>query len=431
MSGEGAVGFAVVSVVGGSIWLAARGVQAGALVAARSVDLLGAGLVMVGDRAERSRAEWEAGNAALQEWEAAARQVIDVNARIDVLRHQAGADLAATLPDVLMPCSESPAELSTWCAAARATVDDVEKAVLARTATAVLAVLRHSVDLKRPVTAQEAFDRYQQALRDRSTQRRTVPPEALASVVRIVGGLSADASRADRADVLAAAVQVAVPRPDVDHHTLLDELRLRVQRADQRARSRREDAIAAATMLQALAEGVGADPELPGVRAELAEVVVARRALDAGLRSRAGQAAGRVRERLERDYVRGSVASTLAELGYEVDEGFATVTGNPDRMRLSHLGWDGHAVQVVVDGDEVKAAVVRLENRSGADARREDVEREQEWCGDLEKLRAALAGAGVRVAQRRLVPPGDRVPPVVKRRVTPGIEQQQSRKHTG
>jgi len=427
MSGAGVIGFGVVAVVGGSVWLAARGVQAGALVAARSVDLLGAGMVAIGDRAERLRVQWEADHEALREWEIAARRVIDVNSRIEVLRQHATADIAARLPAPLMPCAQSPAELDTWCAATKATLTALEAELRERTSAAVLAVLRHSVDLERPVTATEAFDRYHKALASAAPKPRTTPAPALAAVSRILARLTPDASDADRADVLAAAAQVAVPRPDVDHETLLDELRLRVQRAEERTRTRRADAITAATMLQAIPDGLD-DPVLPGVRKELAAVVASRRALDPGLRARAEQAVALARAELERDYARASVADTLASLGYQPDPGFATVTGNPDRMRLTHKDWTEHAVQVVVDGDQVRAAVIRLADRSGVDARREDVEREEQWCGDLEKLRTALDESGLRVVEQSLTPPGERVMPVVRRRDDRDPGQEQARR---
>lgn len=434
MSGAGVVGVSVVAVAGPALLVAAgvavgalvaaRTLQVGAVVATKSVDALGAGLVKIGDRAERQRAEWEADHAALLVWEASARHVIDVNARIDVLRRHAPADLAAGVPAPLTPCAQQPAELDAWCSATRAKVDALEHELRQRTATAMLSVLRHTVDLERPVTAKEAFDRYHQAMADEALRRKAVPPQALADVTRILARLTPDASDEDRAGVLAAAAQVAVPRPDVDHDTLLDELRLRVQRAGERARDRRADAVTAATMLQALPAGSD-DPELAGLRTELTSVVAARRALNPGLRARAERATERVRAELERDYVRASVADTLAGLGYQVDEGFATVTASPDRMRLVRQDWNGHhAVQVVVDGDEVRAAVIRLEDKVGSDARREDVEREEQWCDDLVKLRATLGESGLHVVERTLVPPGERrVLPVAK-----GADKQDDRR---
>lgn len=425
MSGEGAVGYAVVAVVGGSVWLAARGVQAAALVASRTVEVAGDALVRVGDRAESERAQWEADHAVLMDWEAAARQVIDVNARLDVLRCAAPADLAARVPASLLPCAESPDELRAWCttAAQHAALLDAELA--RRTSAAVLTVLRSSVERSRPITAAEALAHYEHALAGRLAAPAAPATAALDAVARIVGRLSADADAADRADVLAAAAQVASPRQDVDATTLLEELRLRVQRAEDRVRTRRSDAARAATMLQALTGDDPLDPDSSGLRAALGEVVAMHRPLGEDLRGRAERAASRVREHLERDYVRSSVTETLASLGYELDEGFSTVT--KDRIRLVRPDWSGHAVQVVVHDEEVKAAVIRLEDRTGSDARREDVEREEQWCGDLEKLEVALADAGVRVVKRRLTPPGDRTPPVLRRRTPRENERATSR----
>src|SRR5262249_35826673 len=79
MSGEVALGAVVLGVAGGA-WLAARSIEAGALVAARSVDLMGAGLIRIGNHAAHVRSEWERDHAAAAEWDTAARKVIDVNA---------------------------------------------------------------------------------------------------------------------------------------------------------------------------------------------------------------------------------------------------------------------------------------------------------------------------------------------------------------
>lgn len=403
MSGAGVVGVSVGAVVGGTVWVAAKGVQAGALVAARSVEALGAGLVKVGARAEVAMAEWEVEHAALREWETAARQVIELNARIDVLRRHAPADLATQVPAPLTPCAESPAELASWCAATSAALTALEQDLAQRTASAVFTVLRQTIALARPVTAQEAFAQYHQAMADEEVR---TAPDTTTDVARILARLTPDATAEDRADVLAAAAQVAVPRPDVDHNTLLDELRYRVQRADERARARRADAVAAATMLQAIPAGTTT------LRAELSSVVAGRRTLDPDLRKRAEHAVTEVREELEREYVRASVTDTLAALGYEVDTGFATVT--PDRMRLVRSDWSAHAVQVVVAGEQVRTAVIRLADKAGEDARREDVEREEQWCDDQERLREALNESGLQVVQLSLTPPGERVLPVAK-----------------
>jgi len=81
-------------------------------------------------------------------------------------------------------------------------------------------------------------------------------------------------------------------------------------------------------------------------------------------------------------------------------------------------------VQVVVGGDEVRAAVIRLEDKVGADARHEDIERERQWCQDLERVRSTLDGLGLRIAERSLTPPGERILPVAKRSARPAAARQ-------
>ena len=137
MSGEGAVGVAVVAVVGGSVWLAARGVQATAFIAARTVELAGDAMVRVGERAEQDRVRWEADRAGLLVWEAGVREVIGVNARLEVLRHAVPPDLAAGLPASLRPCAETPAEMAAWCVSTEAVLARVEAELLRRSSAAM------------------------------------------------------------------------------------------------------------------------------------------------------------------------------------------------------------------------------------------------------------------------------------------------------
>lgn len=408
--GEVAVGAVVLA--GGAAWLTAKGVQAGALLAVRSVGALGAGLSKVGERAERQEAQWAADNAALLVWEAAARQVIDVNARLDVLARHAP-EAAATLPAKLDPCGQSPDELTAWCTATTATIASVERELAERATSAALSVLRHTVDLDRPVTAAEAFTQYHQAL-----AAETLAAEASASarvdedVTRVLGRLSPTVSGPDRAAVLAAASRVTVSRPDVDHHILLDQLRLTVQRANEHAAAVRQDAVAAATMLAAIPADTG-DLERTRLRAELAEVVAAARPYDERLRARSADTAARVRAELERQYVLAAVLDSLDSLGYEVDGDYAASGTSQERVRLVRPDWPEHAVQLVLDQDQVRDAVVRRSAANGANARHEDREHEQQWCADKEKLQSTLDRHGLRMNRTELAAPGELELPVI------------------
>lgn len=124
----------------------------------------------------------------------------------------------------------------------------------------------------------------------------------------------------------------------------------------------------------------------------------------------------RIRAERENQYVRDALTRALGNLGYEVDQGFGTFTGQGAKLRLVRDQWPEHAVSVVVDSGEVRAMVIRTESADGDDAARLDVEREQQWCADFDQLRDQVAANGLRLDVQRLVPPGQRHVPVTARR---------------
>lgn len=397
MSGEGAAGFALVGMVA-AVGLGAA--EATTLVAARA-------MIAIGDRAARAQTADDRRRACIAEWEAAARRVILRNARLMVLA--AVDDAPAGLPDPLCVGGRTVAEMDAWCGRADeslATAEHLRAARLTEAALARPAGPDGAADAAARQT-EELWARY----RSRVAGRGAASPAVRAKVAELLGRLTPDASAAERAGVLDAAAAVTAEQPPVDPAILLDGLRSRIQTANDAASVRRADALDAAVMMQALMDD--GDSEIPGMRSVLREVAAGRRAFDPATRQQGEAAVARTRERLERAYVAASVAASFAELGYEVDQGFATVAGVPGTMRLRRTEWDEHAVQVVVRPDEVRAAVIRLRGREGDDARRADVDREQQWCRDLDVLYGQLDDAGIRVVQRYLVPPGERSLPVV------------------
>ncbi|MGH3911370.1 MAG: hypothetical protein ACRDRM_11130, partial [Pseudonocardiaceae bacterium] len=164
------------------------------------------------------------------------------------------------------------------------------------------------------------------------------------------------------------------------------------------------------------------------LRAALESVVAGRRELDSELHTDALAACERVRAEQESGYVRDALTRGLEKLGYQVDQGFDTFTGQGARLRLARDEWPEHAVSMVVDSGEVRAMVVRTEIADGDDAMRLDLEREQQWCADFEELRDRLVGDGLRLDVQRLVPPGERhVPVAAPRRSEKGRSEKGSR----
>ncbi|MGH3908588.1 MAG: hypothetical protein ACRDTE_31045 [Pseudonocardiaceae bacterium] len=376
---------------------------AGTLVAARAVagvlSAPGAGVSAVGRHMERHYAQHRERQAALAAWEAAAREAVDRNSRLSVLAARPGGTPGLPAPLILQ--DQSLEQLTAWCADTDQALERVEQALLTEAESAVSVVLASVTGGGGPADAATMLTAHQAA-------GTAPPPDLVEACSRILGGLTADVPADDRAEVLTAVARVRECTTPAERQVWLAELRVRVRQANEATAQHRDQARTAATMLQALAES-GTTDEL---RAELQGVIARRRALDPELHTEALGACARVRAEREKGYVRDSLTRALEKLGYEVDQGFDTFTGQGARLRLVRDEWPQHAVSVVVDSDEVRAMVVRTESAEGDDAGRLDLEREQQWCADFEELRDRLVGDGLRLDVQRLVPPGRRHVPV-------------------
>jgi len=411
MSGESASVVEVCAAVGAGALVAARAVGG---VAGTVLGAPGAGLSAAGRRLEQGYAQHRERQAALAEWEAAAREVVDRNARLQVLAARPGGTPGLPAPLVLQ--GQSREQLTAWCAMVDQALDGVERTLLAEAAAAVSVVLACAQRGSGAVVeAADALAAHQQA-------GAAPPPGLIAACSRILGSLSADLPPDERAEVLAAVARVRDCTTPAEQQGWLAELRVRVREANGVAAQRRDQARRAATMLQALAEST--EPATAALRGELESVVAGRRALDPELHQSALAACERVRVQREDSYVRDSLTRALGKLGYEVEQGFDTFTGHRNRLRLVRDQWPEHAVSVLVEGGEVRTMVVRTSSAEGDDAQRLDVEREQQWCVDFDELRDQLTGDGLRVDVQRLIPPGARQVPVAARRNRPPQQAQ-------
>ncbi|MGH3796889.1 MAG: hypothetical protein ACRDSP_18600 [Pseudonocardiaceae bacterium] len=401
MSGESASVMQVCAVAADATLVAARAVAG---VTRTGLQAPGAGLSAVGRRLEQGYDHQRERQAALAEWEVAARAVVDRNSRLSVLAARRRS--TSGLPAPLTLQGQSREQLTEWCAATDQALHNAERALLAEAASAVSVALATVSGAAGPADAAGLLTAHRAA--------STAPPaELVEACSRILGGLGTDVPTDDRAEVLAAVARVRECATPAERQGWLAELRVRVRQANEEAALRREQAGTAATMLQALAESTG--PRTVQLRAELEGVVAGRRVLDPALRQDALAACEQVRAERENGYVRESLTRAFQKLGYQVDQGFDTFTGEGSRLRLVRDQWAEHAVSVVVDGAELRTMVVRTESTEGADADRVDLEREQQWCADFEELREQVAVDGLRLDVHRLVPPGERHVPVASR----------------
>lgn len=158
-------------------------------------------------------------------------------------------------------------------------------------------------------------------------------------------------------------------------------------------------------------------PPLGDVRARLAEVAEGAAALDEGLRAEAVRLVGDLQREAERRYVTTALREAFAGLGYEVDEGFETLTADSGEAVLTRGDWSQHAVKVRVDdARRIRMALLRTEPAESDDQRRLDVEREEQWCASFEAARERLEQAGIHADVRWRIEPGEQRLPVTRRR---------------
>lgn len=307
----------------------------------------------------------EARAAALAEVETherALREVVERNARIGALadtRAKIGANVP--LPEPLRPDEQSPEELTAWCAATDPVLDEAER--------------RLSEHLAAQVTAQ-VFTVPAEGLQADTGQG--VPPasrvqdDVQRTLERIMTRLMPDAAGAERRAVADAARMLAAAGTAEEAEAVLQEVRLRIQDANRRTQEHRE--------------------------------AERRRAAERGAAEQA---------EAERRYVLDSITAAFEEMGYEVQEGFETLTAGDGALVLTKGSWPDHSVKMLVDdAAHVRASMVRDRPAESEDDRRVDVEREREWCEAFEAARARLAGAGIRSDVAWRLEPGVRELPV-------------------
>jgi hypothetical protein len=404
MSGESIAGVGVEAGIGAMMLL---GTAAGASCA----FVVGHGLSALGSHLERREAERDAERAVMAEWEHALHSVALRNARIGALLDASGSAGRVTVPAPLVLGQQTLADLDDWCATTDALLNDAEREVVEHSAQAI--VLR-AADLAGLAELRTGFDDPGDEPSAAAAKRAPALGDTVRDdITRVAGRLSADATAQEREDVAKAAERVLTARSRIDARNRLADMRARVDQANREAAGRLAQAAEAAQLLQPLAH---ADASAQPLRADLLKVVTGDAPLTEGLRERARTAAADVQRASDRRYVRNSVTEALAELGYVVDEGFQTAVVKDGVLQVTRNEWNAHGVRMALDEEkqELRTIVVRTQADGGWDAARVDTERESQWCGIQEQLKAKLAARNVRYELLAVTAPGARPVPVVR-----------------
>ncbi|MEV5708379.1 response regulator receiver protein [Actinoallomurus sp. NPDC052274] len=389
----------LVRVMGGAAGLAATGTGALAALAEGRAEA----------QAERLR---EA-----QQLEETVGEVLNRTARIAALAQSArDHGVAVELPVPIEVAGRSAEELAAWITEADARLAVAEESLAATIAEAATGRIFEAAARSLRATPENG--------RSAAAPRPTASPDEL---TRLLRRLAPDAADADRRAVTEAAEQAAHAPTASEAEGRLTEVRIRIQDANERARERRDGRAAALRFLREL-EG---HPAADSVRPRLGEVADGARPFDQGLRAEAARLVEEAQRQAEQRYVAEVLRAAFGELGYEVGEGFETLTAQDGEAVLTRGDWPQHAVKVRVDGTrQVRMALLRTEPAESDEQRRLDVEREEQWCASFDAARERLAEAGVHADVRWRVEPGTQRLPVTERQRS-GRQQNERRRELG
>ncbi len=398
----------VPAVAAGAIVIGAAVVVGGAILVARAAGAAIEGSVrIIGEQGARLEARVDAIEATAAEalrWEAAAADVVSVNARIRLLRERvvtAGVTMAVPQP-LRLESSCDPAELTRWARAAQQELAKAQ-AELDR----VLPPPRLNLVSAREAVSEtaSALARYEQALRRRYEVAVTVPAVPAVSqqdVELVLTLLDPDATTAERNSVLEAAALVQQHPHNADMY--VSEMRDRINEINPKVARRR----VAAGWLESLEDG-----PLPHPPAEMEKTVIRLRQVVSGAadltaedRARGLRMLAWVEETRRQQLVRELVSHCLTEDGYHVEETFDVQ--NTVGLKLSKEDWNGqHTADVWVDRDGLMhARVVRGAGARGSDARLTDESRCAEFATALERAgdKLVIDGSSVTVVMDRNAP---------------------------
>jgi hypothetical protein len=325
--------------------------------------------------------------------EQAIAEVLDRNAHITALAAAARRhDAELALPVPLDPADRTADDLVAWCAETDSRLTAAEESLAATIASAATGrIFADAPELKATIPDE--------------------PSPLAATLSRVLARLLPDTTEDDRRAVTEAA-EAAAASAQGEAESRLTEVRLRIQQANERARKRRDDRSAAARFLRELQAHPAAD-----VRARLEEVAADARPFDEDLRAEAVRLVEDLQRRAEHQYVADTLRTAFEDLGYEVDEGFETLTAEDGELVLTRGDWTQHAIKMRVDdARQVRMALLRTEPAESDDQRRLDVEREEQWCASFDAARERLAEAGIHADVRWRVEPGEQRLPVMNRR---------------
>ncbi|MBB2946865.1 hypothetical protein FB565_006633 [Actinoplanes lutulentus] len=258
--------------------------------------------------------------------------------------------------------------------------------------------------------------------------RRRAAAERAADLVSRLPAATPGETRAACAE---AAAEIAGGATDGRARLLLVDLEKRVraeQRTDEQVERVRRELLAVAAPLETV---TGDEPAK--LRARIGRLIEQRvTGVPDGLRAEADAALDRADKARRRRAVANAMRTQLADLGYQVAEGFETGLADSGVAFAAMGDRGGYGVKVLLDPDQpvIRTQVVRAASTHAAQA--DDIGAERKFCDDYDVMTRRMRKQGVEVAEAARQAPGKR--PVqavadefVPARAASGARQQQQR----
>lgn len=227
---------------------------------------------------------------------------------------------------------------------------------------------------------------------------------------RIIGHLQGGAANEELQSIQTLAREIINATGSGRAEGLETELRLRVQRINERIQKKQQDAAEAHGLLGDLRGLHGAEVDL--IRQELLTVSGGRGPSSRDLAARVQAIRESALKRVNDEYAGKVIREELQRLGYDVRQEFSTLFVRGGQAVVNRPEQPEYAVQMDVDAARgiLNLAVVRHEGTqqaTPAERRLRDKAAEERWCTDHDKLRAAMRARGVNGRILKRSPPGD------------------------
>ncbi len=102
------------------------------------------------------------------------------------------------------------------------------------------------------------------------------------------------------------------------------------------------------------------------------------------------------------------IQDTLEELGYTVEDGFATLFVEGGVIHFQKSAWSTYHVRLRVNrqADEMRLHMIREEKDAAQDQQAKDMEMETEWCAEYKELVSVLSDKGIQTEPIKHYVPG-------------------------